>query len=289
MRSRCSSRPDIRGWAKCACPWRWWWKELQRPIVLAVSAYVLATALAPAMAERMMFFPQHGSFRAPDGMRKITGDGGKEIATLYLPNPQAHFTIWYFHGNAEDLGDIEPFLRALCAAGYAVFAFDYPGYGHSGGQPSETTIDAAGRRARSYLRDQLHVPAERTIIYGRSLGGGPATQLAVEERVGGLVLQSAFTSAYRVVTRWPLLPFDQFKNLRKILRVNAPVLIMHGGRDEVIPLHHGHALLAAAHEPKRALWVADAMHNDFNAVAGERLWTALRDFAAVCEAVEASR
>jgi fermentation-respiration switch protein FrsA (DUF1100 family) len=133
-----------------------------------------------------------------------------------------------------------------------------------------------------HLRETLRVPAERTIILGRSLGGGPAVQMALEETPAGLVLQSTFVSVYRVVTHWPLLPFDQYDNLSKIARVRCPVLVMHGRSDEVIPFSHGEALFAAAREPKRALWVPGAMHNDFLSVAGSRFWDALRDFSGVC-------
>lgn len=234
-----------------------------------------------------MYFPEYGSRRLPAGAQSVAGDDGTVVSVLHLPNPTARFTVWYFHGNAEDLGDVEPFLRALQAEGFAVFAFDYPGYGHSTGRPSERAVYEAARRARRYLREQLGVPAEKTILLGRSLGGGPATQMAIEEPIAGLVLQSAFTSAFRVVTRVPLLPFDPYVNVRKLPRLRAPVLIMHGDRDEVIPFHHGQALFAAAHEPKRALWISGAQHNDLVAVAGARYWTALRDFSELCAATQA--
>lgn len=244
--------------------------------------YGLVAVLARLMAGKSLYYPQYGSFRAPAGLQKIRGADGQDVAVLHLPNSRAEFTIWFFHGNAEDLGDIEPLLIALHGAGFAVFACEYPGYGHSGGRPSESAIYEAARTGRTYLRGELKVPAVRTLIYGRSLGGGPAVQMAAEERVGGLVLQSAFTSVYRVMTRWPVLPFDLFENERKIARVHCPVLVMHGGADEVIPFHHGEALFSAAREPRRSLWVPPAMHNDFLNAAGKAYWSALRDFAALC-------
>ena len=114
---------------------------------------------------------------------------------------------------------------------------------------------------------------------GGSRGGGPAVELATHEPVAGLVLQSTFMSAFRVVTRRKFLPFDQFKNLEKLERVNCPVLVMHGTADEVIAFCHGEALYAAAKEPKSHLWIEGAKHNDFTAVAGERFWQALRQFS----------
>ena len=251
-------------------------------LLLLVGGYVTFALLARMLAPGALYYARLGSCRAPEGMRKLPAPGGGQVAILHLPNPSARFTLWFFHGNAEDLGDIEPGLRALRDEGFAVFASEYPGYGHSSGQPSEESIYAAARIARACLRDELEVPAARTIIYGRSLGGGPAVQMATEEKVGGLVLQSAFTSVYRVVTRWPILPFDSYQNERKLARVQCPVLIMHGGRDEVIPFHHGEALFAAAREPKRKLWVPVARHNDFADRAATAYAAALRDFSELC-------
>lgn len=259
------------------------WRFVRPPLILAAATGVFAMIGARFLAERMLYYPELGSKRAVDGLRKVTDENGHAIAVVHLPNPRARFTVWFFHGNAEDLGDVEPFLQRLRQTGFAVFAFDYPGYGLSTGRPSEAALNVAARAARQHLRDELGVSADRTIIFGRSLGGGPAVQMATEERVGGLILQSTFTSVYRVMTRWRLLPFDLFENERKVSRVDCPVLVMHGRRDEVIPFRHGEALYAAAKEPKRAFFVPKAAHNDFVTVAGEDLWRTLRDFGAWCE------
>ena len=260
----------------------WCWRFIRMPLFILVASYLALAIAAPFLASGMLYYPQMGSRRAPEGMRKIRGPDGTDIAVLFLPNPQARFTIWFFGGNAEDLGDLEPFLRQIHDAGFAVFAFDYPGYGQSGGRPSEATLYAASRVARDHLRKELHVLPAQTLIYGRSLGSGPAVEMATEERVGGLVVQSGFVSAYRVVTRWPIVPFDQFENLSKMTRVQCPVLVMHGQADEVISFRHGETLFAAAHEPKQHLWVPGAHHNDFVESAGKSYWQALREFSAVC-------
>ena len=238
--------------------------------------------LARLIAARALYYPEMGSRRPPNGVQKIRDASGTEIALVHLPNPDARCTIWFFHGNAEDLGDLEPWLRTLRDAGYAVLAFDYPGYGQSGGLPSEAAVYAAARATRRYLREQLGVAPQQTLIYGRSLGGGPAVQMAAEEAPAGLILQSTFTSVYRVLTGVRVLPFDFFENERKLARVGCPVLVMHGGRDEVIPFAHGRTLFAAAKEPKRSFWVPDAGHNDFLSVAGNDYWKALREFSELC-------
>jgi fermentation-respiration switch protein FrsA (DUF1100 family) len=252
------------------------------PIVALVIAYAGLVLVALLLADGMIHHPEMTSPRAPVGMTKIRGPDGRNIAVLHLPNPAARFTVWFFHGNAEALGDLEPWLREVHAAGFAVVAWDYPGYGLSEGRPSEAGVYAAARAVRDYLRNELRVPAAQTLLYGRSLGSGPAVQMAIEERVGGLVVQSGFMSAFRVLTRWPLLPFDQFGNLAKLPRVTCPVLVMHGEQDEVIAVAHGEALFAAAPGPKQHLWVAGAHHNDFTEVAGDKLWAALREFSVLC-------
>ena len=247
-----------------------WWRIVRMPFFVLLFGYLALAVAAPFLAEAMLYYPKFGSFRAPGGMRKIRGSDGRSIAVLHLPNPQAWFTLWFFHGNAEDLGDIEPQLRMFQAAGFAVFACEYPGYGHTEGRPSEAALNAAARTARTYLREELRVPAERTLLHGRSLGNGPAVQLATEERLGGLIVQSGFLSVFRVMTRWPLLPFDQFKNLKKMPFVRCPVLVIHGRADEVISFHHGEALLEAAPGPKQHLWLSGAGHNNLVDVAGDR-------------------
>jgi fermentation-respiration switch protein FrsA (DUF1100 family) len=255
-------------------------------LFLAYGGLALA---ARFLASRALYYPEMASREAPSDVKRVRDSKGNEIATLHLPNPNAAFTLWFFHGNAESLGDLEPMLRALHAAGYAVFAFDYPGYGVSTGVPSEASLYESARVARTYLRDELKVTAEQTLIYGRSLGSGPAVQMATEEKVGGLILQSAFVSVYRVVTRWRILPFDLYENERKLAQVATPVLVMHGKSDEVIPFRHGEALYHAASAPKRHFWVAGARHNDFIPVAGPDYWNALREFSDVCRAARAAR
>lgn len=253
--------------------WVWRWAGA------GVLVYAGATVLAWLLSDRLLFQPGYGSRRAPAGAVSLKTNTGHDVSVLFLPNPAARFTLWYFHGNAEDLGDVEARLRTLRDAGFAVFACEYPGYGVSGGAPSERSVNEAARVALGYLRQQCGVPVERILVYGSSLGGGPAVELASREPVAGLVLQSAFTSAYRVMTRWPLLPFDRFENLRKLPEVRCPVLIIHGEADEVVPVHHGEALFAAAREPKRFFRVKSAGHNDLLGAAGNDYWQALREFS----------
>lgn len=261
---------------------RYWWKLVGLPMTIVVVGFVLLSIVACSMVDSALYHPGYGSRRAPATLQKVKTSEGTDIAVLHLPNPKARYTVWFFHGNAEALGDLEPFLITLRDHGFAVCAFDYPGYGLSEGKPTEETLYSASRIVRQYLHTTLGVSSDRVLIYGRSLGTGPATQMALEEKSAGLILQAPLVSAFRVVTHWRILPFDQFQNFQKIPDVKCPVLVMHGTADEVIPLWHGEAIFAAAHEPKQSLWLPAAHHNDFVETAGDRYWDALQKFSDTC-------
>lgn len=229
----------------------------------------------------MIFLPPASSYAA--GQLPIvhvpTRDGAR-IATLHLHDSSAAFTILYSHGNAEDLGHLASLLERLHGAGFSVLAYDYRGYGLSTGGPPTTNgafhdIHAVYRHAV----ETLGIPPERLLVLGRSVGSGPATELAAREPIGGLILESGFTSAYRVMTRIPLLPFDPFPNMKHIRDVTCPVLVVHGTDDEVIASWHGRKLFEAAPDPKQMFWVEGAGHNDLVSVAGARYWDALLKFA----------
>lgn len=257
---------------------RVWW-------VLAgilAGAYALLVVMAATTVDGALFHPEVKPGRRSERLQSIPWRGDQRLAMLWLPNPKARSTLWYFHGNAETLADCEPTLERLRLAGFAVYAVEYPGYSGGPGVPSEATINDAMAAAGGYLRETLGVAPARTILYGRSLGGGPAVRLAAGGGYGGLILESAFTSAFRVVTRWRVLPFDRFDNLDAMRRVTCPVLVMQGTEDRVVPPDHGPALLAAAGGPKRHLWVAGAGHNDVAWLGGAAYWEALTDFRKLC-------
>ncbi|WOD40873.1 alpha/beta hydrolase [Nodosilinea sp. E11] len=235
-------------------------------------------------ADSMIFLPPPASYQDTADILKVPVTSTEQISAIYLPNPDATYVVLYSHGNAEDLGDIRPVLDRLHHWGFGVFAYDYRGYGTSDGSPSEANAYQDVMAAYTYLTQQLELSPEQIIGYGRSVGGGPATELATHYPVAGLVLESSFTSVFRVVLPFPLLPFDKFPNLAKLPEVQAPVLVMHGGSDSIIPIHHGQALYEAAAAPKLSLWVAEAGHNDFTWVAGDRQRQTLRSFEQLIEA-----
>jgi abhydrolase domain-containing protein 17 len=229
--------------------------------------------------EKQIFQPQISTYQDDGDVIKLTSANGKRISAVYLPNVKASFTILYSHGNAEDLGDIRVYLQRLQKSGFSVFAYDYQGYGTSEGKPSEQNVYSDIDAVYNYLTQSLKISPARIIVYGRSVGSGPSVDLASRERVAGLILESPFVSAFRVVTKVPIVPFDKFANIDKIARVRCPVLVMHGTADDVIPLWHGEALFKAANLPKLYLWVEGAGHNDLVEVAGKSYDETMENFA----------
>ena len=256
-----------------------------RGLRLVVLAYVVATLMAAGFADRLIFVPPSSSYdERAQGLVRLESATGDEIAAFHRQIPGAAITVLFAHGNAEDLGDGFSHAERYAQLGVSVFLFDYPGYGLSTGKPSEEGSYAAADAAYRYLREQLDTDAAAIVAHGRSLGGAVLVDLASRVPVGGLVVESSFVSAYRVVTRAPLSPVDQFKSLAKLKDVTAPVLVIHGQRDDVIAPWHGRRLFEAVPGHRRSsLWVEDAGHNDLAEVAGGSYWDVLATFAATVE------
>jgi len=250
-------------------------KRLVRSLIFI---YACLCLYAFFFADQKIFLPQPSTYQDTKEILKLTTADQIQISAIYRQNPASTYTILYTHGNAEDLGDIEPVLQKLHGMGFSVFAYDYRGYGTSQGKPSERNAYRDIDAAYNYLTQQLRVPTRRIIAYGRSVGAGSAVDLASRQSLAGLVVESSFTSAFQVVIPIPIFPFDKFRNIDKIKKVNCPVLVMHGKADEVIPFQHGQKLFAAAPKPKSYLWVDDAGHNDFVEVASDRYTKALQQF-----------
>jgi fermentation-respiration switch protein FrsA (DUF1100 family) len=257
-----------------------WTERIVRGAALAMAgAHFVLTIIGGIFTDSIIFQPPSPGYRDDASVLKLTSADGARISAKYFPNANAKFTLLFSHGNAEDMGYDAGFLEDVRAAGFSVFAYDYQGYGTSEGKPSEKHLYEDSEAAYNYLKDDLHVPSDRIIVWGRSLGGAAAVDLAARRPVAGLVMESTFTSAFRVLTRFELLPFDKFPNLAKIRNVHCPVLVIHGKRDHIISFYHGQMLFAAANEPKISFWVERAGHNNLTQVAGDDYFEELRKFA----------
>ena len=197
------------------------------------------------------------------------GDG-VELNGWFFPantnSPRAGLAVLLCHGNAGNIGHRLDTCAALLATGASVFVFDYRGYGRSQGRPSEEGTYRDAQAAYQWLR-QRGFPGTNIISFGESLGGGIAAELAVRETVGGLVLQSTFTSIPDIgADLFPWLPVRWLSKIHydthaKLPRLKLPVLVMHSRVDEIIPFHHGQKNFAAANEPK-LFWELSSGHND---------------------------
>jgi uncharacterized protein len=203
-------------------------------------------------------------------------DGTKLIA-WYRPARGSKPTLLYFTGNSGSTANRAGKIRAIAADGYGVFMLNYRRYGGSEGRPNERRISADAVSAYDYLRGLGVAPLE-IVAYGESLGTAVATKLSLQRHVEALVLEAPFTSIVDVGRlMWKGLPLslimaDQYRTIDRIGEVKAPLFIIHGARDAIIPLDHARHVFHAASEPKTLSVVPQAGHNDlFDRGAWERV------------------
>jgi pimeloyl-ACP methyl ester carboxylesterase len=176
-------------------------------------------------------------------------------------------TILYSHGNAEDLGLILPLLDRMAEACVAdIFAYEYPGYGVSDGEPSEEGCYAAIEAAYIYLTDEMGVDPSRIICMGRSIGSGPTVDIVSRRReIRGMVLMSPIESGMAIFGHMSAqlgYNIDIFRNYEKITEVACPVLVMHGRDDQIVPIENGKAIYKGCKNAVNPLWIPNVGHNN---------------------------
>ncbi|MBM3140188.1 MAG: alpha/beta hydrolase [Chloroflexi bacterium] len=196
-------------------------------------------------------------------------------------------TLLWFHGNGGNIGDRVGHLALIRSElGVGVFIVSYRGYGRSGGTPTEQGTYRDAEAAFAHLRARPGVDPGRIAYYGQSLGAAVATELAARHPPHALVLESPLPSIrYMAGVAYPFLPVGpllrtRYDSLARIADVRAPVLVLHGDRDEVIPYEGGRRVYEAAREPKRFITVRGARHDDVFLVGGHDYWGAIREFLA---------
>ncbi len=214
------------------------------------------------------------------------GDG--QIHSWWIPAAAGSPIILYLHGNGSNLGDLINRARRFHQWGYGVLLIDYRGYGRSSGPfPNEARVYEDAEAAWRYLSEQA--PADRIVLYGRSIGGAIAVHLASQHpEAAGLILESSFTSLQAVVGRSPLaaiFPLDRlinqrFDSLSKVRSLPAPLLLLHGTADTVVPADMSQTLYDAAPGPKTLLWIDGADHNNLPELGGDRYAEAIQTFVA---------
>lgn len=196
------------------------------------------------------------------GLREVsvTTADGLSLLSWYLPPGDGGPVIAYFHGNGGHIGYRGERVRWFARQGYGVLMLEYRGYGGNPGAPSETGLHNDGAAALDFLAS-CGIPSNRIVLYGESLGSGVAVPLAAQRDVAALILEAPFTSVAELAQyHYSFIPasvmvWDRFDSLLWIGKVKAPILVLHGERDRVVPIRFGRVLFAAAPEPKE-LWVA---------------------------------
>jgi len=211
-------------------------------------------------------------FKTSDGLR-LTG--------WYIPAENAEMTVLFCHGNGGNMMHRLDSINILCNLGLNCFIFDYRGYGNSEGKPSEEGTYLDARAAYEWLAKEKGISPDDIIVFGRSLGGSIAAQLAGKVKVGALIIESAFTS-YADIGRkfYPYMPVRWFarfsyRTVDYVKDVHCPVMIIHSRNDEIIPFEFGLELYEAANEPKEFVEIFGS-HNDGFLVSSEiykNAWT----------------
>ena len=255
-------------------------------LITAVALYGGFVALLYVAQRSLQYFPERrrtapravGLPQAEEAVLN-TGDG-EQVVIWHVPPREGHPVFLYFHGNGGALRWRDERFRALIADGSGLVALSYRGYGGSSGRPTEAGLlaDAAAAYAFAIAR----YPARRIVLWGELLGSAVALAVAAEKPVGHLVLEAPFTSAADVGARFcwfvpvRLLMKDQFRSDLRASMVTAPVLVVHGENDTVVPVTLGKRLYALIKAPKRFVTVVAAGHNDL----GDRAVVAAKRFVA---------
>ena len=227
---------------------------LQRAILFPIPS---SERIAPAAAG----FPQVEE-------HVLTAADGEKIIVWHMPAKPGRPVILYFHGNGDYLAGFFARFRDFIADGTGIVAPAYRGYSGSTGSPSEQGLLRDAEAAWAFTAARYG--ADRIVVWGFSLGSGAAVALAAEHPVSRLILEAPYSSLADVgAAAFPILPVrwlmrDPFHSDRRIARVKARLLVMHGARDATIPIAFGERLFALANEPKQFVRFADGNHNDLD-------------------------
>ena len=264
------------------------WRRGLRLLALAAGVYLGVIVVLLALENSLVYHPTPAGvdWQPPPAAAvrdvELTSADGSRIHGWWYPKAGADKALLYFHGNAGNLshrgGAIAELHHEL---GVSVLIIDYPGYGRSGGSPSEAGCYAAADAAYDWLTKEQKVAPENLLIYGASLGGGVATDLASRREHGALILVKTFTSMPDVAQGlYPWLPVrwlmrNRYDSLTRIRQCRRPVFVAHGTADGLIPCAQGERLFAAANEPKKFLAMPGVDHNED---WGAGFFPALREF-----------
>jgi fermentation-respiration switch protein FrsA (DUF1100 family) len=241
-------------------------------VVLAFFLYLGSCLLVFLVQARLVYFPSRALGPDPSSLGiafeepELVASDGVRLHGWFLPAPEPRGALLFCHGNAGNVSHRLVAARAFRNMGLSVLLFDYRGYGRSDGRPSEEGTYLDAEAAYDWLRGRGLAP-ERIALYGESLGGGVAIELARRREVACVLVESAFTSVPDLgaeLYRWlpvRLLARIRYDNAEKLGKLRVPLLLVHSPDDEIVPFAHAERLLALAREPKDLLRT-EAGHND---------------------------
>src|SRR5882757_1602691 len=231
----------------------------------AALLYFAQRSILYPIPEKVRTSPAAAGFREAEEHILSTGDGEKLVA-WHVPPHEGKPVIIFFHGNGDILAWRVPWFRQMTAEGAGLIAVSFRGYAGSSGSPTEAGLLQDAEAAYAFAI-QRYAP-ERIVVWGFSLGTGPAIALAANRRIGKLILEAPYTSmADAAAAAFPFVPArwfirDQFHSDQWIANVTAPVLIMHGERDRTIPIRFGERLYELARQPKQMIRFPEGGHDD---------------------------
>lgn len=244
---------------------------LKQILIILGLLFCFVTLLLYIFQRRLIYFPAQQIVKLQDyqatdmSVVVLHTKDNLELTSWYKPAIDNQPTLLFLHGNAGHIGYRMPLVRQFIKAGFGVFLLEYRGYGENKGTPSELGLYEDGRAAIQFLY-QKGIKSEQIALYGESLGTAVATKLAVEYPVCAVVLQAPFTSLASLSKyhySWIMIkPWDRFDSLERIKQIHAPLLVLHGKRDQVVPFDEGLRLFDQANEPKTMRAFDDRNHND---------------------------
>ena len=259
-------------------------------LLVLVGLIVSAIIFYPQLENSLVFYPDKSLDDNPSSwnlsykdVRFVTSDGEK-LHGWFFPLSGKTPVLLFCHGNAGNISHRIENVDLLVKRGISVFLFGYRGYGLSSGRPSENGIYTDGMAAYDYLTEMEKVSPDRIGVFGRSLGGAVAIEVALQRKVRCIIIENTFTSIRdmsKTIFPWllfsPFLP-DHYENSSKIADVSVPKLIVHSRNDEIVPFKMGEELFAAAIGDKIFLPIDEAGHNDIYIIGGKAYLDAVTDF-----------
>jgi len=246
---------------------------MARILFLIMTSYLFVVVLVYFAQRYLQYVPDKNNPGAPKAsnvpemqeLKVKTEDNLELLAWFAPPKEKGGKVVVLYHGNAGNISERAHKARAFIDAGFGVYLCEYRGYGGNAGSPSEQGFYADARSALNWL-DKNGYPAAQWVIYGESIGSGPATQMALEFQPKELIIEVGFSSAVDVAKRvYPWLPVDlllkdRYDNISKIKDIKSALLVLHGTNDPTVHFSSGEALYEAANHPKELVVIKGGEH-----------------------------